>query len=201
MLEQFSYITNARINDVEDGVKILLTANNRQKTYVHAQAVAGMNVRIAATYGLDENVCKICGLLHDIAAVIKPDDMTAYAVKNGWHIDEAEMKYPFLLHQRVSRQIAEEGFKITDLRVLSAVECHTTLKAEPSEYDMALFIADKLAWDQDGAPPFLAVVEGALGRSLAAAAYAYMDYIVKHKMILYPHKWFEDGMEYLAASV
>ena len=29
------------------------------------------------------------------------------------------------------------------------------LKAEPTEYDMVLFIADKLAWDQEGIPPFL----------------------------------------------
>ena len=164
MLEQFPYITNVRINNVEDGVKTLLTANDKQKTYGHAQAVADMNARIAAMYGLDEDIFKICGLLHDIAAVVKPDDMMEYAYKNDWHIDKAEVKYPFLLHQRVSKLIAEEDFEITDLRILSAVERHTTLKADPSAYDMALFVADKLAWDQEGTPPFYAVVEGALGR-------------------------------------
>ena len=201
MLENFPYIVNVHIIGAEDGVKTLLAANNKLKTYGHVQAVAGMNARISAMYGLDEGICKTCGLLHDVAAVVKPGDMMAYAVKNNWYLDEAERRHPFILHQRVSKRIAEEDFGITDLRVLSAVECHTTLKAEPSAYDMALFVADKLAWDLEGAPPFLDTVEGALGRSLAAAAYAYMDYIVKHKMILYPHKWFEDGMEYLAASV
>ncbi|MCL2518524.1 MAG: GNAT family N-acetyltransferase, partial [Oscillospiraceae bacterium] len=118
-----------------------------------------------------------------------------YTVANGWYIDEAERKYPFLLHQRFSRLIAERDFGITDERILSAVECHSTLKANPSVYDMALFVADKLAWDQEGVSPFYEIVTSA--QSLEAASLTYMDYIVAHKMILHPHKWFKEGMNFL----
>jgi len=156
-----------------------------------------MCVKIAQHYGLDEKICEICAYLHDISAVISPQDMTKYAVENGWYIDEAEKKYPFLLHQRISRVIAEEDFGITDERILSAVKHHTTLKVNPSAYDMVLFIADKLAWDQVGKAPFYTVVSNALGVSLEKASLVYMDYMVEHKMLLHPHKWFIEAANYL----
>lgn len=152
-----------------------------------------MNVKIAEQYDLDKEVCELCGYLHDISAVITPDDMLAYATENGWYIDAAESKYPFLLHQRVSRLVAEQDFGIANEQILSAIECHTTLKMNPSAYDMALFIADKLAWDQEDEAPFYTVVSDALKCSLESASLIYMDYIVENKMILHPHKWFEAG--------
>jgi len=132
--------------DLKTDVKSLLELYGKTKrTFEHAKAVAEMNIKIAEQYGLDKNICEICGYLHDISAIISPSDMLMYAAENDWYIDDAERKYPFLLHQRISRVIARDNFNITDERVLSAVEYHTTLKANPSAYDMALFIADKLA--------------------------------------------------------
>ncbi|MCL2564275.1 MAG: HD domain-containing protein [Defluviitaleaceae bacterium] len=178
-------------------IQSLLYLKNKESTFIHSKAVAEMNIKIAAKYGLDESICELCGYLHDISAVIPPKDMMVYAIKNSWYIDEAEKMYPFLLHQRISKVIAQEDFGITDKRILSAISHHTTLKTKPSAYDMALFIADKLAWDQEGGAPFYATVSNALNQSLEAACLAYMDYIVAHKMILYPHKWFEEGMVFL----
>jgi len=182
---------------IKSGVEALLTLNGKQKTFAHVKAVAEMNVRIAAQYGLDKDVCELCGYLHDVGAVFTADEMSAYAADHFQFIDEAETKYPFLLHQRISKVIAARDFGVTDGRALSAIECHSTLKANPSAYDMALFVADKLAWDQDGEAPFHAAVSGALTQSLEAASLAYMDYIVANKMILHPHEWFLAGAAYL----
>ena len=68
--------------------------------------------------------------------------MLSYALKNKLYIDEAEQRYPFLLHQRISKLIAESVFNITDPNILSAIECHTTLKANPTAYDMKISIND-----------------------------------------------------------
>lgn len=183
--------------DIITDVQSLLLSHNKQKTFEHSKAVAEMNVKIAEMYGLDKKVCTLCGFLHDISAVISPQDMLSYATDNGWYIDEVEHKYPFLLHQRISRVIAQEYFGVADERILSAVEHHSTLKANPSAYDMALFAADKLAWDKDGEAPYYSVVSGALKESPEAASLVYMDYIVDNKMILFPHKWFEESRQFL----
>jgi len=202
MLTDFSYVTIPNLSgDCKMDVETLLLSNNKRKTFEHVKAVAEANVKIAGQYGLDKDICEVCGYLHDISSVLAPDDMLTYAVKNGWYIDEAETKYPFLLHQRISKIIANQDFCIDDERILSAVECHSTLKANPSACDMALFVSDKLAWDQEGLPPFYAVVSEALKQSLEAASLAYMDFIVENKMILLPHKWFEAGVRSLRRTL
>jgi len=198
MLSVFPYVAvPAFTGDIKLDVQALLYLNNRQETFMHVKAVAETNREIAGQYGLDAGICEQCGYLHDISAVISPKDMLAYALKNAWYIDEAERKHPFLLHQRLSREIALQNFGIADERILSAVACHTTLRANPSTYDMALFIADKLSWDAQGTPPFYTAVSDGLKISLEAASLAYMEYIVANKMILHPHKWFEEGAEFL----
>ena len=202
MLAAFSYINiPALTGNIRADIKNMLTANNKTKTFDHVKAVAEMNAKIARQYGLDLDICELCGYLHDISAVVTPSDMMAYATEKGWHIDEAENKHPFLLHQRISKLIAEQDIGVTDERILSAVECHTTLKTNPSAYDMALFVADKLVWDQEGEAPFYSVVSDALKQSLEAASLFYMDYIIDHKMILHPHKWFEAGVKSLRRTL
>ena len=205
MLTEFPYIVVPDMSgDFITDVEALLLSNNKQKTFDHVKVVAEMNIKIAEQYGLDKGICELCGYLHDISAVIAPGDMLAYATKKGWYIDESERKHPFLLHQRVSKVVAEQDFGIADEQILSAVECHSTLKMNPSAYDMALFVADKLAWDQDeihGETPFYFVVSDALNKSLEAASLAYMDYIVENKMILHPHKWFEEGVRFLRRTI
>lgn len=182
--------------NVEEGVKALLEINRRPKTLSHVLDVAEMNARIARMHGLDEDICRKAALLHDISAVIKADDMYAYAAEKGMQLCEAEGRYHFLLHQRMSGIAAREYFGIDERRILSPVECHTTLKADADEYDMALFIADKLAWDREGVPPFYDDVYSRL-QDLPAACLAYMDYMQDSGELLCPHTDWTEAYGYL----
>ncbi len=123
--------------------------------------------------------------------------MLKYACENFDYIDDAEKKYNFLLHQRISAVIAKEYFKISDENILSAIECHTTLKAEASDYDMLLFIADKLSWDQNGRPPFYDDVIKAFDVSIYHASFAYIEFILNDASLLYPHKWLMEARNFL----
>ncbi len=193
IFDNFSYIkTEPLSGDIRTDVKNILLINGRSNTYIHVANVADRNALISKTYDLDHDKCVIAGLLHDISAVIRPEDMLKYAYENRLEVCEAERKYPFLLHQRLSKICAVEYFNISDEEILSAIECHTTLKKCPSKYEMSLFIADKLAWDREGLPPFYEEVNAALDISLEAACYKYMEYMVDNDMILCPHdNWIE----------
>ena len=193
IFDNFSYIkTEPLSGDIRTDVKNILLINGKSKTYIHVANVADRNALISKTYDLDHDKCVIAGLLHDISAVIRPEDMLKYAYENRLEVCEAERKYPFLLHQRLSKICAVEYFNISDEEILSAIECHTTLKKCPSKYEMSLFIADKLAWDRGGIPPFYEEVNAALDISLEAACYKYMEYMVENDMILCPHdNWIE----------
>jgi hypothetical protein len=41
----------------------------------------------------------------------------------------------------------------------------------------AVFVADKIKWDQAGAPPYLDEIVAATGRSLEAGAFCWLDYL------------------------
>ncbi|MBP3655801.1 MAG: HD domain-containing protein [Clostridia bacterium] len=188
MFTCFPYvIAPALTHCLESDVPAFLEANGRPKTLAHVQAVAEVCGQIAMQYGLDGSKCRAAGLLHDISAVIRPADMLHYITLLGLPVCEAEARYNFLLHQRMSRFAAAKHFGITDIAVLSAIECHTTLHANATPYDMALFIADKLAWDQPGTPPYDKVVRYALERSLEAACLAYMEDTMSSGRMLCPH--------------
>ncbi len=193
IFDDLGYIkTEPLSGDIRTDIKNILLINGRSNTYIHVANVADRNALISKTYDLDHDKCVIAGLLHDISAVIRPEDMLKYAYENRLEVCEAERKYPFLLHQRLSKICAVEYFNISDEEILSAIECHTTLKKCPSKYEMSLFIADKLAWDREGLPPFYEEVNAALDISLEAACYKYMEYMVENDMILCPHdNWIE----------
>lgn len=62
---------------------------------------------------------------------------------------------------------------------------------------MSLFIADKLAWDQKGTPPFYNDVKGALLNSLEDACLQYIAYVSDNNLLLNPHKWLLEAKAFL----
>ena len=183
--------------DIKTDAVSFLTLNDKRKTAEHCIAVANTSEKIANRFGLDKSRAAISAYLHDISAVMKPQDMLDYAVGQGWEIDAAERKYPFILHQRLSMTFAKELFGINDAVILSAIACHATLKCSPLSYDMALFLSDKLSWDQEGTPPFYDLVSSALEKSLPHACLTYINYVLQNGMILYPHKWLLEAKSWL----
>lgn len=191
IFNEFAYIAHPD----EATPEAMLAQNGRPKTLAHVRAVAQECQRIAGTYGLDASKCRMAGLLHDVSAVIKATDMLIWAKQNALPLCEAEERYPFLLHQRLSAVAAQQAFGVADEDVLSAVACHTTLKAHASPYDMALFLADKIAWDQPGEPPYLNAVIRALETSLEKACLVYMDYA--NDSLLCPHDNWVQALDWL----
>jgi len=192
-------MTMARCRDTEElhGVKSLFIAHGKERLWAHSKAVARGIAPIAAQYGLTPAPCRVAALCHDIAGILSPVEMLQKARESGMELDPAEEKYPSLLHQRLSSRWCADRLGITDTAVLSAVGCHTTLKAGATAMDMALFLAGKLYWDGPGAPPYEAVVRKELTISLERACLAYIDYVLAHGMILMPHRWLMEARGWL----
>jgi len=144
-------------------------------------------IELAGQFKLDADKLETSAYLHDISVVVPRDKYVDICNVYNIEVIDLEKNLPILLHQKVSKIIAEEIFNINDKDILSAISCHTTLKANPSKYDMTLFIADKLMWDQDGVPPYYDVVADALNQSLHKACLVYIDYVMDNGMILVPH--------------
>ena len=179
-----------------------LTVRGFPKTAGHCAAVAAEARRLASRFGEDPARAEAAGLLHDISAPIPEAERIATAEAWGLEVLAEELAYPMIIHQKLSAVIAREAFGVTDAGVLSAIGCHTTLKAGASRLDKIVFVADKIAWDQPGDPPYLADILVALERSLDAAAFCYLDSLVQRRATLrVAHPWMLAAWGELAIAV
>ena len=147
--------------------------------------------RLAGHFNLDPLAARTAGWLHDVSAVIGTEWLGA-AAELEVEVLPAELVYPNLLHQKISAVMARQIFGVTDPAVLSAIGCHTTLRPAASRLDLALFVADKLRWDQPGQPPYAADMSAALQGSLERAAWVYLDYLWQRRAeLVILHPWAE----------
>lgn len=176
---------------------VLMLLEDYPKTREHVLSVALTSQKLAKQFHLNEKICYQSALLHDIGVIMKPMDMKTLMDTNHYTYDSAEEKYPFLLHQQISAIIAKDIFNISNQHILDAIACHTTLKADPNAYDMVLFLADKISWDQEGIPPYLDLIEKGLAVSLEKACYEYIRYVFQNHLLLYPHRQIKQARDYL----
>ena len=199
MLEAFPCVKRTpRTGALDEDVRRFLQENGCPRTCAHVFAVSDACAELAARFSLPEAPCRTAALLHDVGAVIRRADMLPWFEQNNLPLCEAERAYPFLLHQRLSACIAREQFGVRDPSILTAVACHSTLRAQASALDMALFLADKIAWDQPGEPPYLPGLKEALENSLPAACRFYMEYTVASGRLLCPHADWTAALRWLS---
>lgn len=175
---------------LKNEIKQYLVSKNCEKTYYHCMEVGEYAYQLGEKYLTSPEKVSIAGYLHDISAIYPNNQRISVAQKYGIELNEAEMAFPMIIHQKISKSIAKMDFGIEDNEILSAIECHTTLKKNYSDIDLVLFVTDKIKWDQEGKPPYLDGLLQALNCSLENAAYFYIDYILKHDIkVVHPWLW------------
>ncbi|MGK0607204.1 bis(5'-nucleosyl)-tetraphosphatase (symmetrical) YqeK [Enterococcus gilvus] len=162
--------------------------HNCHSVYLHCLKVGNYAYYLSKKYLEQPQKAQIAGLLHDVSAVYPNGKRIEVANKMKIHLCKEEKDFPMIIHQKLSKEMAKTKFGISDEEVLSAIECHTTLKPNYSKLDLVLFVADKIKWDQSGTPPYLEGLMNALDTSLEAAAYYYINYILNNDIIV-PHPW------------
>lgn len=177
---------------IDNDIKAFLLKYNKEFTYKHSIRVANEAKKIAEKFHVDKEKAAIAGYLHDISGIFPNEERIAVAEEFGVAIVEAERKFPMIIHQKLSRVIAKEIFKIEDEEILNAICCHTTLRKHATKMDLVLFVADKIEWDQ-GTPPYLIEIKK-LGKSLEKAAFVYISYLWERKDTLKViHPWLEEA--------
>ncbi len=178
-----------------DSIKNKYVINNKEDVLKHVEDVAEIAVGLAKAYNLNITKTRLAALLHDISGIMTPQEMYDFAITQGFEIDPAEEKYHALLHQRVSKIIAQEEYGITDSDMLNAIECHTTLRKNASMYDKIIFIADKISWDQKGVPSYDDLLKSGSTETLDEACYLYIKYQFDNNLLVMPHQWLIEAYE------
>ncbi|MGN5653061.1 bis(5'-nucleosyl)-tetraphosphatase (symmetrical) YqeK [Bacillus sp. Brlt_9] len=187
----YSFIPTGKI---ENDIKAFLLKYNKELTYKHSIRVANEARKIAVKYHVNEAKAGIAAYLHDISAIFPNEDRIAVAEQFGIEILQEEREFPMIIHQKISKVIAKEIFKVEDEEILNAISCHTTLRKHATKMDLVLFVADKIEWDQNGTPSYLVEIKKGLEKSLEHAAFAYISYLWDRKDTLKVlHPWLEDA--------
>lgn len=96
----------------------------------------------------------IAGLLHDIGGIYPQNVRIEKAEQFGIECLAQEREFPLIIHQKLSSYLAQSYFDVSDEAILSAIECHTTLRGNFSTLDLIVFLADKISWDGGENAPF-----------------------------------------------
>lgn len=186
-MDYIKYINDFKLQSDQsflENVKRFYEETDTTTTFYHGQMVANEAVKLS-----NENHSQLypAGLLHDISAFIPKSKRLDISEKLHIPILKEEHQVPLLLHQKLSAYIAKKCFQINDSNILDAIECHTTLKKNFNNFDLTVFLADKIAWDQPGTPPYLEKLNEALKDSQSKAALVYINYLLSHNLLVaYP---------------
>jgi len=204
MLETFKKITkNFKSTGVlSEDVARFLRMHDCIDTIKHVNAVAEEAKKLASRFFENQEGAFSAGLLHDVSVIFSDEDRLRVAIELKIDVLPEEKIYPAILHQKISKIMAEEIFGITDKNVLSAIGCHTTLKENASVLDKIVFISDKIRWDQKYDAPFLSDVLKALGVSLDEACSRYLNYLWnRRESLAVVHPWMAAAYKQIGNSL
>lgn len=162
-----------------DGILKQLKSYQSDDLYFHSRAVAYRAVEIARHHRLniDLNKAFLAGLLHDNAKQRLSLD--------GFIVPSDAVGSP-VLHQFLGSMKAKRDFKIEDSEILSAINYHTTGRANMTTLEKLVYCADMLSEDRPCIENLLKVImtDFEIGfRSCLASSYFY---VLSKKRGMYP---------------
>lgn len=184
------------VEKVKEQARKFLLQNNCEDTYLHCVKVGECAYELGKNELRAPEQALIAGYLHDISAIY-PNEKRVEAAQNfGVELNKEEYSFPMIIHQKLSKELAIREFGITDPMILSAIECHTTLKKDYSTLDLVVFVADKIKCDTSDEPPYLSALLAALDDSLERAAYVYIAFLL-HQGVRVQHPWLMEAYQRL----
>nr|WP_319488287.1 bis(5'-nucleosyl)-tetraphosphatase (symmetrical) YqeK [uncultured Caproiciproducens sp.] len=120
-----------------------------QKRYYHSICVCDEAVRLAKKYEADEEKAAVAGILHDIMKDIPPDEQLKMMMRFDIILTDVERNAQKLWHAMLGAAYIEKELKILDADILNAVRYHTTGRANMTQLEKIILIADFISKDRD----------------------------------------------------
>lgn len=123
------------------------------KRYVHTLGVEEQARNLARIYGLDENICAVAGVLHDVCKRMDNDFMAKLIVNSSdssmFPSYDELMTQTNLLHAYAGSIYIKEYLGITDIDIINAIRYHTTGRGDMSMLEKIIYLADYTSKERD----------------------------------------------------
>lgn len=114
-----------------------------KKRYTHTIGVMQTAIDLAKHYGEDVEKAQIAAILHDIAKYA--DEAWMCTIIKKYDLGDELLSWGTeIMHGPVGAWIAENELKITDQLILDAITYHTTGRANMTNLEKIIFIADMI---------------------------------------------------------
>jgi nicotinate-nucleotide adenylyltransferase len=132
-------------DELIDILKIRLS----KKRFTHSLNVAAEAKKLAENYGYkDPSEAYTAGLVHDCCKEIPTDEQLAMVKKSRRNVCEAELVTPALYHAIAGAYYVETVFGFNDNDFLNSIRYHTTARAEMTEIEKIIYLADLVSADR-----------------------------------------------------
>lgn len=129
--------------------KSLLKSRLSEYRLHHSLCVAESAAALAKKYGADAEKAYLAGLLHDITKEADKEEHFELFRGGNVALTKLEAVNPKLWHQISGAEYLKQKLNITDTEILNAIRYHTTARANMSELEKVLYIADFISADRD----------------------------------------------------
>ena len=141
-----SYINNQREFDEKySQLDSYVKAELSEKRYKHTISVVGEAKRLADLNKLtveDTRRVTLAAIFHDAAKELSEDQMARLIEK--YHLDKRYLGNSNLAHGKLASKMIKDMFNITDEDIINAISFHTTGRANMSQVEKIVFIADAI---------------------------------------------------------
>lgn len=132
---------NKDLKKYEDIIKPLMGG----KRFKHSVNVADTAVKLAKKFGVDEDIAYTAGILHDCQKEVEKDIMLREVKESGYYVDPVELSCGKLWHGIAAAYYIREKLKIENEDILNAVRFHTVGRANMSDLEKIVFLADMVS--------------------------------------------------------
>lgn len=115
----------------------------------HSVCVAEKAVELAKKHKLDEEKAFIAGILHDITKEESLEAQRKLIEANGYKMTKLEINSPNVYHQMSGAEYIKSVLKIDDEDIIGGVRYHTTGRADMTDFEMLIYLADFTSADRD----------------------------------------------------
>ncbi len=191
------YLNFKTTGNFKKDIKAYFLACDRLDTYEHTLDVVRELYNIEKQFGLVEEGSYIACYCHDLGRVVNKDEIIEFCIENNIEVTDEERQMPSILHQKISRFIADTVFGIRDENILNAIRYHTTSRREPSNIEIEVLLADKLSWKEEGCEKIVNEIREAIKDSKEKVIFYYLtDLELKKETLQLYHNDSQEAYEY-----
>lgn len=113
-----------------------------EKRFLHTIRVKDTALKLAKIHHVDVEKAEIAGFLHDCAKIRDKEELIKTAKENNLLLTKEMLKAPQIIHSYLGALFAREFYGIDDEDILNAITYHTTGRANMSDLEKIIFLAD-----------------------------------------------------------